>query len=295
MKTARALIAICIPVFIFGLLIWGLYTRAAARMEVLSTLVAAEQRRVEMGVVQTTLTRLAHDPEVAKLDPATSCKNLKQDLQDSQGFFAVLAVGDATGKPVCTGDPAVAPPLPTMSDRDYFARVKVAKEMVTGEFATSKTTGKAVLHFAYPILMENGTFRGFVLAAVDLAQFETPDLETAFVKEGVMVMAIDGNGNLLYRYPQAGRKLGQYSVSAELVNALLSGGHTPRVVRGDDGVWRVYAYHWVSVDRDYDVAVVAGVSILSYLPIIFGLGLLSVIMGFHAWFILGRVGSRQVR
>ena len=263
----RRVVPLAVAVLTFGLCVTlfgiAIYRRAAARVIVLSKLVGAVEERLVLNETSVVLSHFAAMPKVLAMDP-TSCEDFRAALTASEGFFSVLAVGDREGNPVCTADPAVSTPLPTMKDREYFLKAKVAEGMVSGGYATSRTTGKPLLHFAYPVRDAQGEFRGIVLAGVDLGWFVTPDLESAFAREGVTVEVVDGGGLLLFSYPMAKQRPGQYVMSPRVGSVLLSNSPGSRIVWDDlTHEYRLYAYQWVD-GQEGNLAVVAEISFARY-------------------------------
>jgi hypothetical protein len=199
-----------------------------------------------------------------------------EDLESSNHFFAVIAVGDAEGNAVCTADPAVPKPLPTMSDRLYYERVKGSKGLVIGEYAISRTTNEQVVHFAYPILSPAGEFRGFVMAAVNLGWFADTMTTQYFHDNNVEIMSIDTSGKLLYRYPEDLSELGKNVLTPEFASIVLSNAGGYRLMRGYDGLYRIYAFENVPNGVPTSGFFAVGISIMPFLPLLFLLGLLSV-------------------
>jgi len=236
--------------------------RAALRMQILANIIASGHQK---SMTTTARTTLAHHSEMLKgrsISPE-SCDIFKATIQESQGFYALLAIGNMEGEAVCTSDETINIPLPTMKDRLYYEKVKDAQGLVIGEYAISKTTGKPVLHYAYPIFDQKGKKTGFVVAAVDLTWFVNPQISKIFDESGVEIVGADRNGKVLFMYPSDKQKLGKNSLSASLIAAILRGEQSSVIAQSYTGEYRMYAYHW---DREIegDLVITASVGIASY-------------------------------
>lgn len=228
--------------------------------------VVAGQQRFTRTMVETTLAQLASDPEIRQIN-ASSCERMQAAKEKSGGFFAVLAIGDSQGKPVCAVGYPENYELPTMADREYYATVKEAQGLVFGEYAVSRLTGKQVIHFAYPI-REMGQFRGFILASVDLQWFINEESDRYLGDRDVEIFGVDRSGKTLFVYPSQPERLGELVVSPELVSAIFSGQNTARLLKGYDGEYRVYGFRQLNTLDSEATLVFVGVSLSAFKPII---------------------------
>ena len=198
-----------------------------------------------------------------------ACESFRADLYSTDGLVAVVAMGSAEGEAVCTADPLVMDPLPTMSDREYYQKVKVAEGLVVGEYVVSKTTGKPVLHFAYPVRGEGGEFVGFVMAG----WFADRTADQVFADDGSQVMLVDRVGRVLFAYPQESAPVGSSQVSVRMLNLALSELGQAKLLKGVDGRYRVYAHGGYNDTRE--VMLYVGVSPFAYME---GLSLILLLL-----------------
>lgn len=254
----------------FFLMYGVIVPRAERRMNALATIMSQGQLRLMLNEVGTVMTHGVEEYNRTQSINKDLCETSFADLRGSRGLLAVLAVGDKNGNAVCTADPDVAEPLPTMSDRSYYRDVQVSLGMVVGEFAISKTTGKPVLHFAYPLRDKEGQFQGLVMAGVDLTWFVSEEVGNELAKSGVSLVGVDQGGKILFKYPGSVHDLGQNALPAKLISLMLAGEKTPSLLRGYDGKYRIYAYQWVE-QSGTRIAVVAGVTMNDYWQVL-GLG-----------------------
>lgn len=238
-----------------------MYTAGKQAEELVVVTVSGQQRWMHQMAAMT-LKHLANLPEVKRLE-ADSCTGLQSDLVNGNKLFAVMALGDKNGEPICTADPKIATPLPTMADRSYFQKVKSAKDLVVGNYEISKTTGKAVIHYAYPILGEKGEFRGFIMMAMDLSWFPNELVDHVFRGQNTQIMAVDRNGKILFTNPSSPSELGKNAVSPSIMRQLLKDDISSKYLQGSDGQYRVYAHAPIG-DMAEGVMIFAGVSLFDY-------------------------------
>lgn len=168
------------------------------------------------------------------------CVEFRDIWESNKDFLAVLALGDKDGEPVCTADPEVILPLPTMSDRSYYKKVRESDSQVVGEYVISKTTGAPILPVAYPIKDIENNFIGFVVGGVRLTNVSQSQLDEALKNSQVEVQWVDRNGKVLAFYPSYSHELGDNVLGADLVNYILSGEIEPSFKTGLDGKKRMY-------------------------------------------------------
>lgn len=164
-----------------------------------------------------------------------------------------------------------------------------------GEYAVSKTTGKQVLHFAYPI-REAGELKGFVLASVNLDWFADKRVGEYVGDRGVQVMGVDGSGRLLFSYPPMNEKIGQDIVTTETAEAMVNNEIKYKIMRGLDGVYRVYSYKVARAGEP--MLFLVGVSLAGFAPLIYAfVGFLMLVAGgswlYIAWVI--RAGETRAK
>lgn len=272
-------------------LVFGLVSLAGNHARELVGLVLGGYERFTMTYTESLLAHLSRMDVVRRLDQ-NSCKFMQADLEQSQGFLAVLALGDAEGNPVCTADPLAKQPLPTMADRPYYHKVKVSEGLVVGDYAVSKTTGEQVLHFAYPI-REGDKFLGFVLASVNLEWFVDERVDQYLGGRGVQVLGIDGRGQMLYSYPKDAAGIGEQVVSPDMIAAMVAGEPKYQVMRGHDGVYRVYGYKVISGESENEILFLAGVSLEGFRSVMVGVLGFMVLAAGISWYAFSRLWVKE--
>lgn len=264
--------------------------RAALRMQVLANIISNGHQKLMVTTARTTLIHLSEMLEGKSLTPDL-CRGFSKTIQESQGFYALLAIGTMDGEPVCTSDATVPTPLPTMKDRSYYERVKEGQGLVVGEYVISKTTGKPTLHYAYPIFDEKRQKIGFVVAAVDLTWFINSEISKIFDESGVEVVGADRHGKVLFMYPSDKQNLGKNSLSASLIAAILRGDKPYIIAQSYMGEYRMYAYQW-SNESDNDLVITASVDISTYWYLWLAFGILGAAL---AWIVAERLLQTRTR
>lgn len=287
MRKWRGLLAYLLVLILIGsALFYGVLVLASSHAKELVGLLLGGYERFTLTQTSTTLKRLANLPSVQRMD-SKSCANFGQEIQLAEGFFAVLAIGDKNGSPVCSDTQNDPSALPTMADRTYYQRVRDSQKMVVGEYAVSKTTGKQVLHLAYPINSVDGSFVGFILAGVNLEWFVNPEVDKYMGSKGVEVLGVDDRGRVLYTYPADIAKIGETVVSAEMVGAMFGNAKGIHVMRGHDGEYKVYEHKVVPGSENKQMLFLVGVSAWNFAPIALGVFGLMTICALVGWYWAG--------
>ena len=163
---------------------------------------AVEHERVEEGSRQL-LATLAQLPGVKNLE-RTSCDKLLGRLLLQNRIYANLLISDAQGMVVSSGLPFT--PY-SIGHRKYFKEALNTKDFSAGEYTVGGISGRPTLHFAYPIVDEKNSFRGTVVAAIDLARYGEIFLRAKMPRDSIFAIT-DHKGIRLFRYPDPDRLTG---------------------------------------------------------------------------------------
>jgi PAS domain S-box-containing protein len=197
-----------------------------------------EQERLIDGAHQL-LTALARLPEVQRHDHA-ACNVLFADLLKQYPVYTGFAIANLDGDVVCSA-PLLGQPL-NFADRPWFQQAVQTRELVVGEYAIGRISGKATLVLAHPVLDAAGQVQGVVTVGLDLAWLNQLAAQ-AQLPAGAVLNLIDHNGTILARYPDAEQWVGKTFPEAPLVQAMLAQpGEGIAKVTGVDGVPRLYAF-----------------------------------------------------
>jgi len=167
------------------------------------------------------------------------CSALLGELFARGAGLGGLFVLDRDGRTVCSATPG--PQGLSFADRDYFRETVARRAPTIGVPLLARPHGRALLGLGHPLLGDAGEVRGVLVTSLDLAAF-AEQLAALDPVAGAAVTLIDARGEILFRYPDAERWLGQRLPDAVLVRAALASTRGTAVeARGLDAVDRVYA------------------------------------------------------
>ncbi|GGO76020.1 hypothetical protein GCM10011348_02240 [Marinobacterium nitratireducens] len=159
------------------------------------------------------LTALAQLPWVRNQD-ADACSSLFGDLFKRYPYYTTLGVTNQEGYSFCSPLRATRPV--NLADRPYIISAMQSRDFAIGDYAVGRRTGKASLHFGYPVFDPEGAVQGVVFAALDLKWLG--ELAAGLrLAPGTSFSIIDRNGVLLVRYPVSS----QWSVGTSIVKSPL--------------------------------------------------------------------------
>lgn len=295
MGTVRSLVVYLLVLIGVGLgLISGVTYLAGQHARNLVGVVLGGYERFTLAQTSAVFKRLSASPEVQRLE-RQSCQSFGQEMEHYEGFFAVLALGDAAGNPICDSNLTEPDKLPTMADRVYYQRVKNSQDMVIGEYAVSRTTGKQVIHFAYPLRSAEGELRGFILAAINLGWFANQEVDNYIDQQGVEILGVDERGRVLFSYPTQADLVGEQVVSAQMVGTMFAKESRTHIMRGHDGVYRLYGYKMVEEGDNKQILFMVGLSPWSFAPLAGGVFGLMTICALVGWYWAGVIWQKRLR
>jgi len=195
------------------------------------------------------LTTLAQVPSIRQMDKRGATALLTQ-LNRQNPAYASLSLITPAGKIFALSFPF--PGVVDVTGRKYFKDVLRTRAFSVGEYAVSLTTKRPVIHFALPVLGEDGELIGVVAAGFDLGSL-AQSFSSAGLPEGSAMALSDSKGVRLFRYPDAERWVGQTEPSGLWLDLLNLGEEGMTVAQGADGVRRLYAVKRLRAHKD-DVA-----------------------------------------
>ena len=188
---------------------------------------------------------LSQVPDVTSMD-LPACNAFLEKIHSNHTEYTTIVVADKAGVIECCAIPLEKPIH--VADRGWFKRISQKKEFIIDNFLISRSSQKASLPFAYPILETDGTLRAAVGAAFDLAWYKKI-FDAALLPKGSVILITDGNGTLLYQFPEDKTSLGK-TVSG------CRGFNFPGTRRGSlrvddiDGTDREYWFERISVGQE---------------------------------------------
>lgn len=212
--------------------------------------------RVE-GSTRTMLATLAQVPTVRALDLpgcTTLFSRLVKDSPDYSNIFLVTLDGRLG---------AAALPIPAqlnVTDRRYFRDALRHRSFAVGDYAVSRTSKLAVLHFATPVLDDSGKIIAVVGAAYNLASLSRA-FNLADLPEGSAMALTDSTGIRLYRFPEPEKWAGQPEDGTVWDRFNSVGEEATLMTSGADGMRRLYAIKRLRLHKSDDHYMLARVGI----------------------------------
>jgi PAS domain S-box-containing protein len=200
--------------------------------------IASEQERVVENARQL-LTILSKLPEVQKLD-IQICNKLFSDLLNRNPSYANIMFADSGGI-IRASALALQSINISVSDRKYFENVLQTRVFTIGEYTISKTCRIPCLHFAYPVIDEDGRLKGVLIAAFRLAYYGKL-ISQSKLPEGSILSLTDRSGIRLYRYPEPGKYVGKRDLPGMMERMSNQDEEETFMKVGADGIRRLNAY-----------------------------------------------------
>lgn len=198
---------------------------------------AFQQLRAVENAHQLLLT-LARLPQFQRLDKQ-ECESLLRRLLRENPDYANLLVALPDGKLFAS---AVETKPFSIADRQYFRNLLTTRDISIGAYSISRTTGKPVMQFAYPLTDE----RGGRLRAVLVASYNLGNLGQIFSRAnlppGSVLAMTDPDGMRVYRYPEPGRYGGKPDYARIYRKMAGTAAEGCFLSEGVDGVFRLYCF-----------------------------------------------------
>jgi diguanylate cyclase (GGDEF)-like protein len=183
------------------------------------------------------LSTLSQVPTIRHMDTPAAARLLTQ-LNQENPVYESLTLIDPSGR-ICAASLPKAVGI-DVSTRKYFKDAMRTRAFSVGEYAQSLATRRPVLHFAKPVLKDDGSLAGVVTASFDLASLAQA-FNAVKLPEGSAMALSDARGVRLFRYPDPAKWIGLEEPAAlrDRVQSLGEEGMT--MAEGADGVRRLYA------------------------------------------------------
>jgi len=202
---------------------------------------ADQQKFIESNTRQV-LTVLGQLPEIKNLDTTRVNKTLAALLNQNPAYAAILMV-NKEGDMIASGLPRTKL---NVSDRKYFKDVMQTKAFAVGEYTHSRLTRKAVLHYASPVLDNDGSVKSIMIIAYDL-NFYNNIFKNSNKADDVVVACVDHRGTILYHSSNHDAETG-VSTHREIFDQVFSKNAMGIFnFTSNDGVRRLYGYEQLSL------------------------------------------------
>jgi signal transduction histidine kinase/CheY-like chemotaxis protein len=179
------------------------YRKGEQAVKVAVQTIAHHQQAASVEGIKSLLVTIAQLDEVKRRD-SVACARVLKDIRENNryGAFASFNVGlaDPEGRIIATGITGAGASF-SIGDRKYFKEAVANRRFSVGEYAVSRATGMTVLHFALPVLGEDGRVMSVLYTAADLAYFDGVFMAQK-MPPGAVLNVTDHKGILLHRYPK---------------------------------------------------------------------------------------------
>jgi signal transduction histidine kinase/CheY-like chemotaxis protein len=116
-------------------------------------------------------------------------------MHEKNPNYSTMVVSDASGIIHCCSLPLNGPLV--VKDREWFQRAEQTREFVVGNFIISRSSGKASLPFAYPVIDPDGKLLHVIGAALNLEAYD-PLFTELSLPPGSEFLLTDRMGTILY-------------------------------------------------------------------------------------------------
>jgi diguanylate cyclase (GGDEF)-like protein len=256
---------------------------AAAQREIVSSM------RVLLQVVARAYVRMPSDE--------ADCNRALSNLTGNVPWLRGINVAGIDGRIECATDPRGVGL--NVADRAYFQSALHTRDFILSDYLISRVYQLPGLIATYPVLKDDGSIDGVVLASINL-QWMGDLAATAARRADTSVDLIDGSGTLLAASADQGALIGKDFAALPLVRDMLANDEGTMTTVGFDGVRRIFAYIRLPWTRarlavGLDEAVVHG-SIDREISIAYlQLALFGILVLLAAWFGGERLILRPIR
>ncbi|CAN5399379.1 hypothetical protein BH10PSE16_BH10PSE16_33590 [soil metagenome] len=217
---------------------------AQAGLQSEALLVAVHEQRLVERVGQL-LRDIASGPSI-KDTRNRLCVQYLKNLQSQDSGYSNLGVIGLKGQVSCQSMDSDATVY--LGERTFFGQVLDRQAFSVGDYAVSRSTGRAGMAFGMPIYSAEGVLNGVAFATVDVQTFADVLAARASV-EGAQLRVIDRNGIILAAQPPEGLA-GHKEQDAVVLDAVQLRQSGVREAVDAQGVQKVYAYAPVRSSQD---------------------------------------------
>lgn len=198
------------------------------------------EHKVTMELTRRMLSDLADNPLVKDLD-IPACKRMFDSFFMKRPFmmYANLGIIDLDGRLVCSVIGSESPVH--LADREYFQETVRSKRFTVGKFQIGRVSGKKTIAFGYPVLDVQNNLKAVCFAALDLDWLKI-QADFSHIPKGSSLTLLDGNGTIIYRYPDPLVWEGRAVPEKEIVKTVMSKGEGVTESRGVDGIEKYYGF-----------------------------------------------------
>ncbi len=238
-----------VPVYILlGLTAFELHDRAGEEAlrdaRQLSQALARGQERIFRDARELLLV-LASVPVVSDPAQQQSCNQFLANVHKTMPRYSNIGIATPKGDIYCSAAPPDKPV--NIADRAYFQRAVDSRQFSIGNYLLERVTGRPSITVSFPLLSIDGSVRGVIFTAIDLAWLKEALLYADLPAES-SVKVVDFEGTALANYP-TGEPPGTRLSDTKLKEAIRQFLARPR---NEDA--RPMPASWIKTDQAYAVA-----------------------------------------
>ena len=176
----------------------------------------------------------------SKMPPGQlDCSQMLFDLTGNAPWIYGTAVVGTDGRITCATDTRAIGL--NLGDRPYFQRMLRSRDFVLSDYLIGRLHHVPGVAAIYPIIKEDGTIGGAVMASINL-QWIGDLADTAARRAGTSVVLVDGNGTLVAGSADQMPYVGKTFATHGLMHDMLAEDEGTVTTAGFDGVRRIFAF-----------------------------------------------------
>ncbi len=208
---------------------------AQAAMELARHVASRQDERIQDAI--TLLDALDHQAAILQGHGPGCGALLEQGVEEHPGI-RVLALAETDGRVRCASAEALTGL--SLGDRAWFQSAVAARTQAVGQWEPDPLTGQPSSPLAYPVYDDQGRTAGVLIAWLNWAWLDDLVRLHALGEEWTLAVA-SHDGAVLAHWPNVAGILGQPLDADPVFSVLKSHKDGTRILRGDDGVERLYA------------------------------------------------------
>jgi len=168
-----------------------------------------------------------------------ACNQYLADLMTNVPWIRDISVAGTDGRIKCSAE-SMAIGL-NMSERAHFQNALNSREFALSDYLINRLNQVPSIVATYPIMLDDGTVKGVVLAVINL-DWISELAANAARRSGASVMLLDGNGTMLAGSADLQGFIGKRLADHNLTRQILGGDEGTLTAPGFDSVNRIFAY-----------------------------------------------------
>ena len=173
--------------------------------------------------------------------PATQadCGQYLADLTGNIPWFHAISAASVEGQIKCSTEP-LAVGL-NVADRPHFLSALSSRDFALSDYMINRTHQAPSLIASYPVIKDDGSVSGVILASINL-QWIGDLMATTARRPGTSVLLFDAGGTLIAASADQENLVGKQFADRDLVKTMLASDEGTIVTAGLSGARRIFAY-----------------------------------------------------